>query len=282
MRRQHVPLRDSEVRNHITHFLKGLDIDTINNLKYQDYDQCFREWVTSTRHTFKGFELFEHSAFSHGTGSAFGEFIARYPGRRVRASNSEFVMARIIAKAYGRDFKSIEDGKITKNDLIILSTPFCGNGGTHTQHDALLNEADDLGVPVMIDGAYIGISEGMTYNFNHECIKDFAVSLSKVFDVMNFRIGIRFSKEKLDDGLACGIIAGDIFNKMGATIGIKLMQEFNGGYIINKYKQKYLEYCRQENLTPTNTITLALGDEVLHKEFKRGDYARICISEDIS
>lgn len=281
MRKQHLPIKDSLVRNHITHFLKQLDMDSVNHLQYKEYDECFRDWIVSTKHTFKGIELLQHSAFSNGTGSAFGEFISRYPGRRVRASNSEFVMARIIAKAYGRNFKEIEEDEITENDLVILSMPFCGNGGKHSQQETILQKADALNVPVMIDGAYIGISEGMDFDFTHPCIKDFTVSLSKVFDVMNLRIGIRFSKDKLDDGLSCGILAGDIFNKMSATLGINLMQEFEGTYILEKYKQKYLDYCKQFNLTPTNTLTLALGDKILHKEFMRGDYARICVSEDI-
>ena len=81
--------------------------------------------------------------------------------------------------------------------------------------------------------------------------------------------------------LAKYVSLGLIFFGMGLFVSKKYQIPIDFG-LENNSKQKYLEYCSQQNLTPTNTITLALGDDVLHKEFKRGDYARICISEDIS
>jgi len=188
-------------------------------------------------------------------------------------------MAGILSKAYNRKLVYIEDHPITENDLIIMSLPFCGNGGVHKNYNEILIDADRLGVPVLIDGAYFGISKGLTYDFNHSCITDFTVSLSKCFDVMNLRLGIRFTKEKIDDGISAGIIAGDIFNRYGGKIAVGLMREFSAKFIPDKYQSEYLKICKLYELTPTNTVTLALGNQTLHKDFMRGEYARLCISE---
>lgn len=273
---------DSIIFNFIDQALKTANLNKVLELPYSQYEQVFRQWITTNSYnTVLGLDKFTHSSFSYGTTSSFVEFISRHSNRRVRGSRSDFVLTKVLAKAYNKNFCRLEDEPLDCNDCVIVSLPFSGNGGMFPNLDNLLNECDAKGIPVMIDAAYFGISFDVTYNLNHACITDFVVSHSKNFYLLDFRVGIRFTKDLIDDGLGAPILMYNTFNKLGGHIGIELMKQFSHKWLIDRYKTRYNEVCNQLELAPTNTITLALGNNN-YKKFQRGDYNRVCVSDIIS
>ena len=56
---------------------------------------------------------------------------------------------------------------------------------------------------------------------------------------------------------------------------------FDKDYIIKMYADKNSKVCRELGLVPTNTITLALGNHEQHAKFIRGNYVRVCITDEL-
>ena len=281
MKLAHDPLSIPEAREFINHLLPTITVERIQALEYQEFEMAWRTWLeSSTRNTIDLSE-FSHSSFTSGTSPAFGEFISRYPTRRVRVSRSDFTLTKILARSYSHPILALEDGPLEFTDCVVLSFPFSGNGSYYPGYEQLLDHADELDVPVFIDGAYFGISSGIDYPLHHRCVKEFVSSLSKHVAGVPLRLGIRFTKELVDDSISASLIGSDVFDRLNAYISIQLLQQFSHEWIINRYLHISNLVCRENNLEPTNTVTIALGGPE-YEEFKRGDYRRVCISEELN
>lgn len=278
----HKPLQIPEVISFVNTIFPNITWQKLMEVQHKDLDQSWRNWLMASQYNVvTGLDKFQYSGFCPGTTDAFGEFIARYPQRRVRVSRSDFVLTKILAKSWSHSLLFVEEGPLESNDCLMMSMPFSGNGFRQPQHDSLLDQADALGVPVFVDGAYFGISRDIVYPLDRECIKDFTVSLSKNMVGDPLRLGIRFTKEPVDDGITAGLIGSDIFDRLGAYLTIELLQNFSHNWLMEKYLPLSNNICHKLGLEPTNTFTLALGPETM-TEYKRGDYVRICITDELS
>lgn len=276
----HTPLQIPEVIRYADSLLSTLKLDDIAGVTNQQHDQAWRDWIHASRHnTVQGLECLPYSSFIPGTTDAFGEFIARYPNRRVRSSRSDFILTKILAKSWSRDFVYLEEEPLQSNDLLIISLPYSGNGSAYPHN--VLAIADQLGVPVMIDGAYFGNSQGVQYDLNYECIQDFALSLSKCLAPDQLRLGIRFTRTQVDDGATAGMLGADIFDRFGCYMSMQLMQKFSHNTVVETIKPISDRVCQELGLVTTNTMTLALGPESMREQFLRGDYIRVCITDEI-
>jgi hypothetical protein len=271
----HEPLCDKNISKTVEQTINKNKL-SFAKTKHSQFVSQYKKWLLGSKlNTINGFEKFTYASFSYGTTTAISSFLSRNHMRRIRMFKDDFILTKILSRTSQYNFKFIEDGKITKNDCVVTSLPFTGNGSMHPQFEQLLDQCDKHNVPVLIDGAYFGISTGITYPLDRKCIQEFTTSHSKNFGVQDLRIGIRFSKQFIDDALNVPVQMADCYNKLGSCIGIDLMKKYTADYIINKYWFKYYEICETNNLTPTNTVTLALGS---NKKFQRGSYVRVCVS----
>ena len=170
----HKPLIVPEVIEFVNTLFPEITWEKLMKVKNDDFVQAWYTWLTGSSHnTITGLDEFKLAAFCPGTTDAFGEFIARYPTRTVRVSRSDFIITKNLAKSWDRKLIFIEDAPLTKDDLIILSIPYSGNGSKLPDQEDLFNKADDLDIPVFIDGAYFGISTQVHYPLHRKCVKDF-------------------------------------------------------------------------------------------------------------
>lgn len=279
----HDPLINYRARSIIDQALEHISYSYLENITSLDLDAAWRHWLEkSSFNTIVGLESLQYSCFCAGTTPAFGEFISRYPNARIRNSRSDFIITKILSSSYHRELVFLEDDVLRKGDILIISLPFSGNGGVYPNFDSILNAADDLDIPVFLDGAYFGIAHGIHYPLTRHCIKDFAVSLSKNFAGRELRLGMRFTRDLIDDGISAANVGFKMFDKLGAYLSIQLLEQYSHDDFIIYYKSISDEICKDLNLTPTNVVTLALGNETMADQFKRGDYIRVCISEELS
>lgn len=277
----HKPLVIPEVINFLDNTFLNITWEKLTQLNNHDLDIAWRTWLTdSPYHDIKGLEQFKLSSFCSGTSDAFGEFISRYPSRTVRVSRNDFILTKVLCKTWNRKLVFLEDSPLERNDCVILSMPYSGNGSDFPDQNRLLDSADELDIPVFVDGAYFGISTSVIYPLDRKCITDFTISLTKNMVSDPLRLGIRFTKEKIDDGITAGLLGGNIFDRLGSYISIQLLKNFSHQWLIQKYYNKSLKICTELKLTPTKTITLALGPESM-TDFQRGDYIRICITDEL-
>ena len=137
-------------------------------------------------------------------------------------------------------------------------------------------------VPVCLDLAYWGISKFVHINLDlYPAIEEVTCSLSKPFFTLeNHRVGVRFTKQYVDDGVSM-LNEVKMQNEYSMALGIEYMRNFSPDYNWQKYKTLYEDICQEQDLVYTDTIIFGLGDEIRHSEFNRGvsgNY-RVCVSE---
>ena len=258
-------VHDNEVRDHTRNFTP--DAYNVLQTDNNEYIKTFLNWIKQSKnHTILGLDQFKHAVYSNGTTEGFEKFYWNNQSRRFRCFKGEYLYHKLAWRDWDWDF--LEDDRLDKNDAVVISLPFADTGCKHKQMDFILHNCSAMGIPVLIDACYFGISSGVEFNFNHECITDITFSLSKVFPVAHARIGLRLTREDTDD-LLLVYHKHSYNNRYGAQLGIHLMAEFTADYMFNKYRDKQLELCKILDVCASDTVIFGIGDN-RWKEYNRG------------
>jgi len=240
----------------------------------EEYCNKYRVWIESTRNnTVTGLDCFPCADYSHGTTESFDKFYARHPKRTMKVYEGEYSY-----HTYATDVKRVEKSPIGPNDAVIISLPFASSGGDH-RYKETMERCTQLGVPVLVDCCWFGTVSGLTFDFNYPCIEDVVFSLSKTFPVSKLRIGIRFSKLYYD-GMSA-YTDHNYINSFNQNIGIQYLDNFSPDYIYEKYHDAQLVTCDNLGVTPSNSVSLALGGKEW-EHLKRGPYNRLCIVDELA
>ena len=165
---------------------------------------------------------------------------------------------------------------------MLISAPFSDFGCIHPEFEHLMNVCEVHDIPVCLDLAYWGIARHIHINLNDfPAIKEVTCSLSKPFFTLeNHRVGVRFTREYVDDGISM-LNEVKMANNYSMALGIEYMKNFSPDYNWEKYENEYIKICEEQDLVWCDTVIFGLGDDVRHAEFNRGvagNY-RVCVSE---
>jgi len=202
--------------------------------------------------------------------------------RRLRLWKGEYFYHQIVAREnFYNNFAWIEDGPILDMDVVVVSLPFANTGGVPEYFDQIMRLCCYRNVNVLIDMAYINISKPIEVNLDYDCIKVITTSLSKVFPVETYRIGLRMMKDYLDDSLQAYVDqATPYVNLNSIHLGQKLINQYENDYIVKKYRPVQLEYCGQLGVTPSDCVIFGIDNNNKYPEYKRGtDTGRMCFSK---
>ena len=278
----HQPISNAAVLGDIEQeFLKVSSTD----FKLEDwntgyYQQVFVDWINSgTLCSVTGIEKFPYIAFTNGTTQALESFISHWRSRRLRVSRAEFQLPRVFAAYLGVDYCYLEDDDLSSNDFVIVSLPFSGNGSEYPGYQQLLEQCKNLSIPVCLDLAYIGIAHSMSIDLSHPAIAAVTTSISKPYSTM-LRHGVRFTCDRWDDS-AQNLTEVGILPRANIRVASSIMNKYGRDYIPLKYLTKSKKVCGELGIVHTNVVTLACGDDTVYKEFNRGGYTRICITNEI-
>jgi hypothetical protein len=234
-----------------------------------EFCEEYKKWISSTeRNTIRGLENFSFECYSNGTTESFDKFYIKNRARRFRCFKGEYVYHRLVWRNSWPNWVWLDDECLDSNDAVVVSLPFSDTGSKHRLHEALLDQCNEKGIPVLVDCAYFGICDNIDFNFNHTCITDITFSLSKVFPVAHSRIGMRLTKTDDDDSLFVTNKIGYI-NRFGPQLGLELISKFGPDYIFNKYRQQQLDLCFEHSVTPSDTVLFGIGGDTW-KEYNRG------------
>lgn len=241
------------------------------------YDQSINEiflnkyfdWISTTKNNkIIGLDQFPFKCFSQGTSEAFEKFYMNYSHRRFRCFKGEYLYHKLAWRDNRFNWKYLEDDALDTNDVVIISHPFSDTGDQHPLLDNILDQCDDLNIPVVLDCCYFGICNNINFDFTRPCIKEIIFSLSKTFPVAHIRIGMRLSRVDNDDLLFVYNKSG-YTNRLAASIGLNFISNFNSDYIVNKYKNKQKEICKKLDIRPSNTVLFGIGG-FKWQEYNRG------------
>jgi len=247
----------------------------------QDYFSQFKYFL-SDPHKLTGLSMYKHACFTQGTTESFAHFYTRYRNKnRLRLARGEYFYHQMIKSMYfSMRFDWLEDDELKSGDVLVISAPFSDTCDLYPNLEQILTECDDKEIPVLLDLAYINIATEIEIDLSHPCIEYVVSSLSKVFPVENYRIGIRLQKEMFEDPLY--VINEPYYNYINMCsvyLGLGLMQEFSPMYIYDKYAPKQDLYCKLYNLEKTKCVYFGLDTANEYPEYNRGrDTNRLCFS----
>jgi hypothetical protein len=274
------PINDTEVISFLKKIEKKIKlIKILNDGSIQKkFLNRFKKWIqVSKLNKIKNLNRFKYSCISQGTSQAFDYFYLKNHKRNFKIIKGDYAYHPISLRSGGIKWSFLNEKKISKNDAIIISVPFSGNGSIAPNFDSILTDCEKQNVPVMIDFCYLPVSAGINIDLKYKCIKEVTFSLSKCFPVGHLRIGMRLSLSDDDDPMFV-YHKFNYTNRLSSFIGLELIKKFSMDFIYNKYKKKQIFYCKKLNLLPTNVVTLALGDKKWSK-YKRANWNRLCLSK---
>lgn len=278
-KRPALPIRDIAIES----FLREQNLSSFRS--WVDSESSQKEFFNVAEEWLKpflfGYNLsgFQGRYLTSGTTGSFQNFYQIHNRRRLRVFSGEYPFHRDLFRDLGLPWEVL-DGRtgIDRNDFLIMSLPFSGDGNIHPMFVATLQRCEELQVPVLIDCAFAGLSDLSLPDLSeYRCIHTISFSLSKFFDMGHFRCGFEFSK--YEKGANALLSEWDYGPKVAAYLGQKMIQRFPFDFLYKKYRGRQLELCQQFDLSPSSTLLFGLGDDSWD-EFSRDGYAnRICLSE---
>ncbi|MBN8542081.1 MAG: hypothetical protein J0L82_16935 [Deltaproteobacteria bacterium] len=272
-------VEDSEVKNFLLSCHSEFQALYEEGLE-KEFFKTFRNWIQASRlNQFSGLseKNYPYATYVHGTSQAFDHFFRQYGRKRIRFFKGEFAYHKIYCGDV-IDWMFVEDAPLESGDAVIVSVPFSDTGGLHAQLQDVLAQCQKLSIPVMIDAAYVGISQDITFDFSHPAIETVTSSLSKTFfGAAHLRAGIRLERTFRNDPIDFFNSVG-MFSRLGAKLGTRLMQKFSCDFIPEKYRQLQLAVCQDLSLTPSQSVLFGLGDARYAALNRGGVPNRVCIS----
>lgn len=269
--------RDEAVNHYISNQSR-LDNEEIKR-KYLD---TYKQWMFATHPNIKGWQDYDELCFTQGTTESFAQFYLRFrESKRLRLAKGEYFYNQMMKGLwYNGRFAWLDEDDIRRDDVVLISVPFSDTGAVPDYLEKLLKDCDDNHVPVMLDLAYVSLSIDQEIDLTHRCIEYVVSSLSKVFPVELYRIGIRMQRKKFEDQLyVINEKNYNYINILSAYVGTKLMEKYPADYIFNKYRQKQLEMCARLNIEASPCVYFGIDRFGNFAEYNRGTKTnRLCFS----
>jgi len=265
-------IRDLESLNAVIFSPKSI-IDPI------EFCKEYKEWISKDKN-FKGWEEFKHLDFSNGTTETFDKFYQTHSSQRLRLLRGEYFYHQLQAKLIFKNrFEWINDAPLTMGDVVVMSCPFSDTGDIPEGFDNILSDCDRLFIPVLIDMAYISISNIKELDLSHPCISIITSSLSKVFPVEHHRIGIRMRREFIDDTLAA-YNQNQYVNIHSINIGYHMIKSFSNMWLMEQYKAKQQKICTELEVDLSPCVIFGIDNKNKFPEYNRGASSnRLCFSK---
>ncbi len=269
--------RDDAVKEYISN-QSHLDDEEIKS----KFVQTYKQWMFAVHPNIKGWEDYNELCFTQGTTESFSQFYLRFrENKRLRLAKGEYFYNQMMKGLwYKEKFAWLDEDEIKPNDVVLISVPFSNTGAVPDYLETLLTECDKNDVPVMLDLAYVSLSVNQEVDLTHKCIEYVVSSLSKVFPVELYRIGIRMQRKKFEDQLyVINEKNYNYINVLSAYVGTKLMETYPADYIYNKYRQKQLDMCGQLNVEASPCVYFGIDTKGQFQDYNRGTPTnRLCFS----
>jgi hypothetical protein len=248
-----------------------------------DFLHRYVTWIGESKlNQFSGFAEFPHLNQTNGLTQILDCFYLRHAGARFRCFRGEYLYNLLSWRNTGKSWCFLDDEPVTSGDAVVISLPFSDSGGIHPQTQLILNQCNELAIPVLIDCAYFGVCQGLQFNFNQPSIESIGFSLSKSFPVAYGRIGMRLSRKNSDDPISV-LQSMDYVNRPFAQIGLELLNHFDPDYNCRTYSGNQFALCQKLGVEPSSCVLFGLGDSTNWSHLNRGgSWNRLCFSDQLS
>ena len=245
------PLTDNNIEQLIQQVLSGnLDRD-ISDSVYTNFKKEMTGWILGSKmNTITGLDSFNRVDIINGC----TQFIDNvYMQGEVQVLQGDYKYHHRL----GNWNRTV--GSLSPKIPLIIAMPFPSTGAVHNQMTEILDEAQDKGISVHVDGAWLTCCRGINFDLLHPSIQSVGISLSKGLGLGWNRIGLRWTRQTKTDSVT---IMNDfrMNNRALVMIGLHFLRNLEPDYLWNKHGDNYYKVCADFALTPTQSIYLALRD----------------------
>jgi hypothetical protein len=255
-------------------------INAFPKVDVENFLSKYKKWAING-HTIGGINDYADLNYSNGTTETFDKFYQLHTNRRLRLWRGEYFYHQIQAReVYKNNFAWIDQGQVEANDVVVVSAPFSDTGTVPEAFTSIMDQCEKLDVPVMIDMAYLNLSKNFSINLDYKCIQTITTSLSKVFPVETFRIGIRMNRTSIDDTLNAYVKQNTPYvNTTSVCLGDRLIEEFDNQWLYQKYQEHQQDMCNELDVKPSPCVIFGIDERNQYPEYNRGaDTNRLCYS----
>ena len=255
---------------------------------FNEYVSVFKDYLFNDKYNnLIGIEEFSFASYTHGTIQAFEDFYSRHSDRRLRWIEGDFAYHKIASRSYGFQGKELISKKdLREGDSFVISVPFSASCEIFYDLDEILKICDNRSIPVLLDCAYLPISQGVKLDVTHKSIDSLCFSLSKAyFGIERLRTGLRL-KRKFEDDPTDFFNEFSMFNHSGAYVAMSLLNKFPPSYLIDLLSPKYKKLCAENNFKTNNSVVFA-SIESHHPDYSfyksgKSIFSRKCLSEELA
>jgi hypothetical protein len=245
------PLADLVIEQLMQDVLFGkIDKDTSNQV-YTNFKKEMADWLTASKlNNITGFDSFNRVDIINGCTQFIDNLYMKGP---VQVLQGDYKYHHRLGN-WGRTV-----GSLSPRIPLVIAMPFPSTGAVHNQMTEILDEAQDKGISVHVDGAWLTCCRGINFDLSHPSISSVGISLSKGLGLGWNRIGLRWTRQTSVDSVT---IMND-FNmnlRAPAMIGLHFIRNLESDHLWNKHGERYYKVCKDFNLTPTSSVYLALRD----------------------
>lgn len=240
------------------HFFPNVDPSTLP----QEADKFlanYQGWIESSKlNKFTGLGAFPYRFVSLGATQTLDwwHYYTMSEGRTLRMFRGEYPYNRdVLLEGDWMQNRYIDDAPLTSGDSVIISVPFSGSGRKPERWDWLMQQCNELNIPVLVDCAWFGTCFDIDVNLDEPCIKVVTFSTTKGLSCGNWRAGIAFSR--LDEGSLSVQTEWHHGIHLSVAIANCLMSEFGPDTIAKKYQKSHFAVCDHYGFQPTNTVHVA-------------------------
>lgn len=244
------PLTDNRIDQLIDDVLSGKMDKDITDTVYTNFKKEMTNWLFNSKvNQLSGFDVFDRVDIINGCTQFIDNLYMQGP---VQVLRGDYRYHERLGLAYVKDV-----GSLIPDIPLIVAMPFPSIGAPHHNMEEILHECKIKNIEVHIDGAWISCCRDIDFDFSNEVIRSVGISLSKGLGLGWNRIGLRWTRQTKPDSVT---IMNDfrMNNRALSMIGLHFLRNLEPDYLWNKHGDKYLKICNDFNLTPTNSIYLAL------------------------
>lgn len=262
------PAFQNKIKTYIE--LSALENKIYDATLQNEFLKSYKKWILSSKlNSIIGLDSFDHACFSNGTTEAFDKFYLKNHNRKFRCFRGEYMYHMAAWRNYFPNWSYLDDEPLQSGDAVVISLPFADTGNEHPRYTELMEKCSEMGVPVLVDCAFFGLSGGIKYHFNYSAITDITWSLSKFLPVSYLRIGMRLTKNDDDDSLFV-LNKTNYTNRLAASVGMHILMDYDPDYIYRTYNQPQLMACKLLNVEPSKSVIFGIDKNNVYSAYNRG------------
>jgi hypothetical protein len=246
------PLVDLKIEQLIQEALSGNIDKDITDTVYTNFKKETSNWISKSKlNNLTGFDSFNRVDVINGCTQFIDNIYMQGP---VQVLRGDYRYHERLGLAYVKDV-----GSLIPDIPLIIAMPFPSIGAPHQDMEEVLHECKIKNIAVHIDGAWVSCCRNITFDFSHVAIRSVGISLSKGLGLGWNRIGLRWTRQTTPDSVT---IMNDFNMNLRATamIGLHFVRNLPADYLWSTHSEHYYKVCEDFELTPTQSIYLALRD----------------------